>query len=122
MIVPTPERPLELTHLAPVLVLRAGNEFEVQIEGVVGIGTSGKINDRYSVGEIPAEVGLRLTGMIREAHAAENGTLHLEFESGISVRVFADPDYEAWSVVGADGFRVVCMPGGELAVWSGGGA
>jgi hypothetical protein len=121
MIVPTPERPVELAQLAPVLVLRAGNEFEVQIESVVGIGTCGQIIDRYSVGEIPAEIGPQLTGILCEAHATENGTLQLEFESGSSIRVFADPDYEAWSVVGADGFRVVCMPGGELAVWSGGG-
>ncbi|WP_157181858.1 DUF6188 family protein [Nocardia testacea] len=121
MIVPTPELPVELAQLAPVLVLRAGNEFEVQIESVVEIGISGGASNRYSVGEIPAEVGPQITGVLREAHAIENGTLHLEFESGSSIRVFADPDYEAWSVVGADGFRVVCMPGGELAVWSGKG-
>jgi hypothetical protein len=121
MIAPTPERPVELIQLAPVLVLCAGTEFEVQIESVLGIGTGGRTVDNYLVGEIPAEVGPRLTGVLREAHATADGTLQLDFESGSSIRAFADPDYEAWSVVGVDGFRVVCMPGGELAVWSAGG-
>lgn len=120
MIVPTPERPVELVQLAPVLVLRAGTEFEVQIESSVGVGAGGRITQHYPVGEISAEVGPQLTGVIRQAHATKNGTLELEFESGNFIRVYADPDYEAWSVVGAEGFRLVCMPGGELAVWSSG--
>lgn len=118
MIVPSPECPVEPAQLTPVLVLRAGMEFEVQVEGVIGIGAGGREIHRYSVGEIPVEVRPRLTGVLREVSATGNGTLQLEFESGSSIWMFADSNYEAWSVVGAEGFRMVCMPGGELAVWS----
>ncbi|MGW3279436.1 DUF6188 family protein [Nocardia rhamnosiphila] len=118
MIVPSPECPVGSAHLTPVLVLRAGMEFEVQVDGVIGIGAGGREIHRYSVGEIPVEVRSRLTGVLREVSATGNGTLQLKFESGSSIWVFADSNYEAWSVVGAEGFRMVCMPGGELAVWS----
>lgn len=113
-----PHRPLELVQLSPVLVLRAGAEFEVHIEGVVGFETADGAACRYRVAEMPDGMESRFTGMLVEVRATEDGTLWLEYESGSSIRVFSDADFEAWSVVGADGFRVVCMPGGQLAVWS----
>ena len=30
----------------------------------------------------------------------------------------SDPDYEAWSYDGRQGEKVVCTPGGELAIWN----
>lgn len=119
MMVPMPVHPVGLAQLAPVLVLRAGQDYEVQMESVVAIGTIGRReSSRYRVGEIPEELGAHLTGTIRNGWASDSGTLRLEFDSGYFIEAFADEDYEAWSVVGAGGSRVVCMPGGELAVWS----
>ncbi|GGL27945.1 DUF6188 family protein [Nocardia jinanensis] len=118
MIVPTPAHPVQLVQLTPVLVLRAGADFEVQIESEVGIETADRVTHRYLVGAIPENIGPQLTGLLRDAQVTADGTLRLEFDSGSSIEAFSDADYEAWSVVGANGYRVVCMPGGELAVWS----
>ncbi|MEU4314486.1 DUF6188 family protein [Nocardia sp. NPDC024068] len=117
MIIPTPEGQVAVVQLAPVLVLRTRLDFEVQVESTVGVAEFGREGCRYSVGEIPGEVGRQLTGNLRGARATEIGTLQLDFESGVTLLAFADPVYEAWSIVASGGFRVVCMPGGELAVW-----
>lgn len=47
----------------------------------------------------------------------EGGILRAHFSSGALLEVEPDEQYEAWSWTGSDGGRVVCMPGGELAVW-----
>lgn len=45
------------------------------------------------------------------------GTLRLVLDH-FQLTVKADPDYEAWNVTGPGGPRIVCMPGGQLAVWT----
>lgn len=32
--------------------------------------------------------------------------------------VVADERFEAWTIAGPGGLTIVCLPGGELAVWS----
>lgn len=53
-----------------------------------------------------------------EALAFKDGRLELRLSDGGSVRVSASEEFEAWTLVGPDGLRLVSMPGGELAVWS----
>jgi hypothetical protein len=59
-----------------------------------------------------------LNQSVTSASADYTGTLILGFDSGTSLRVEPDPDYEAWNITGPRGRMIVCMPGGELAVWS----
>ncbi|MFI5719823.1 DUF6188 family protein [Nocardia sp. NPDC051750] len=117
MILSIPDHSVELAQLTPILVLRAGSDFEVQVESIVKIRSPDQAVHSYQVGELPEEIGRQLTGKVREAQTTDDGGLRLEFESGWSAEAVADADYEAWNVVGTRGFRVVCMPGGELAVW-----
>ncbi len=56
---------------------------------------------------------------ISTATSDTTGALSISFTDGDRVTVEADPDYEAWSLAGPDGKKVVCLPGGELATWSG---
>lgn len=53
------------------------------------------------------------------AEASTNeGTLGLAFADGVTLRTPPNPQYEAWQVVGGSPQHlVVCLPGGELAVW-----
>jgi Family of unknown function (DUF6188) len=44
------------------------------------------------------------------------GVLTLELESGLTIDVQPDPDYEAWQVL-CPGYLIIATPGGELAVW-----
>lgn len=53
---------------------------------------------------------------VREATVDEGGSLRLEIGEATLV-VDASEDFEAWTYVAEDGRRVVCMPGGRLAVW-----
>jgi hypothetical protein len=44
----------------------------------------------------------------------------LSFSVGeANIRAVPDPDYESWNLVGPlpDKPRIVCLPGGELAIW-----
>jgi hypothetical protein len=52
------------------------------------------------------------------ASADDVGGLRIDFEGGARVLVGADPDYEAWTVAGPGGFKVVSLPSGGLSVWS----
>ena len=54
---------------------------------------------------------------VRAAVAFKDGHLEVSFSDGSHLGVPADEGFEAWELVGRDGLRVVCLPGGELAVW-----
>lgn len=56
------------------------------------------------------------------ALAFKDGRLELRFGDGGSLRVPASEEFEAWTLVGPLGLRLVSMPGGELAVWSSDGS
>ncbi|WP_407697388.1 DUF6188 family protein [Streptomyces kebangsaanensis] len=46
-----------------------------------------------------------------------NGTCTLLFTQGVRISVPSNPDFEAWTYTSPSG-RTVCMPGGDLAVWT----
>ncbi|MFF4649194.1 DUF6188 family protein [Streptomyces sp. NPDC001380] len=73
--------------------------------------------------ESPGTMAAHLVGLARdvitEAGAGDAGDLVVGFASGTRLTVRPDPDYEAWETVGPGGRRAICMPGGEVAVWSG---
>lgn len=52
------------------------------------------------------------------ALAFKDGRLELKFRDGDWLRVSASEEFEAWTLVGPDGLRLVSVPGAELAVWS----
>ncbi len=68
--------------------------------------------------DVPAH---RLVGLlhkeITKAWSSDGGVLTLQFACGAKLAATPDPDYEAWEILASDGFRVICMPGGELAIW-----
>lgn len=66
-----------------------------------------------------AEAILRLLHQtLTAATADESGRLDLTLDTGITVRVEADAQYEAWTYAGPHGRKVVSLPGGELATWA----
>jgi hypothetical protein len=48
----------------------------------------------------------------------ESGALDIEFEGKAGIAVPPHPTYEAWTIAGSRGLKIVCTPGGKLAVWS----
>ena len=55
---------------------------------------------------------------ISSSTAKESGVLDLGFTDGATLRVKPNETYEAWTVAGPHVRKVVCMPRGELAIWS----
>jgi len=98
------------------VALAFGAGYEVRIETPFSLRQPG--GDREVT---PGETDLPdLVGrVVTVAQADDEGGLRIDFQDGSRVLVAADPDYEAWTVAGPDGFKVVSEPGGGLAVWSG---
>ncbi|WP_141718033.1 DUF6188 family protein [Nocardia altamirensis] len=96
-------------------------EFELQIEGELSFRTpAGAVLNALSGSY--AEIGSGLEAIVgstvTRADASEVDGLSLEFDSGAAIHVPVHPKYEAWGLAGVDGSRVICLPGGEFAIWS----
>lgn len=68
----------------------------------------------------PEELGPVLTLFLRTVEAASvagDGTLRLQFDGQASLRISSLPEYEAWELTEGDGRRLICMPGGEIAIF-----
>ena len=53
--------------------------------------------------------------------ADTSGDLSLAFSDGSALRCWPDDRFEAWKLSFADGRLYVCLPGGDVSVWAGGG-
>jgi hypothetical protein len=106
---------------AALTVLTSGDcELRVETEAVLRIPAGDHV---YFDPESPDEASAHLVRLARDvitvAEVGRAGDLVIEFESGTKLTVRPDEEYEAWGLVGPKGKRVTCMPGGDIAVWSG---
>jgi hypothetical protein len=103
----------------------AGIEFsggsEIRVETAFTLGTDDG-EHRFAPGERVEQAAARLGELVGRvvvaATAGDGGVLQIDFEGGTRLLAEPDPDYEAWTFAGPDGTKVVCQPGGGLAVWS----
>lgn len=103
------------------LVLRSGNGFEIRVEGQLDLETfNGDKRGLTFDEEIDLDLDLNVFfgGKIDSVSASSAGALTIRMESGNRATVTADEDFESWTIVGPEGYRVVCMPGGQLATWA----
>lgn len=103
------------------LVLRSDNGFEIQAEGQVGLEPREGDKQCVTFGEevdIDLDVKAFFTGKVDFVSASSTGELTIGMECGNRATVTADEDFESWTIVGPNGYRIVCMPGGELATWA----
>ncbi|MFF3226126.1 DUF6188 family protein [Nocardia suismassiliense] len=101
--------------------LGSSNEFELQIEGDLTFGTHGGNRLQATAGEyadISSELESLVGSTVTRADASDVEGFSLEFDSGASIHVPVHDQYESWGIVGLDGSRVICLPGGEFAIWS----
>ena len=54
---------------------------------------------------------------LEAAVAEDTGTLSVSFSGGASLSVQPVDKYEAWTLSGAGGVLVACLPGGGLTSW-----
>ncbi|MEU6994656.1 DUF6188 family protein [Streptomyces sp. NPDC046465] len=102
-------------------VLTSGDfELHVETEAVLQVSAGDHVSFDPEFPDVAAPHLVRLTrDVIAEAEVRRVGDLVIKFESGTILTVRPNDDYEAWGLVGPKGRRVTCMPGGEIAVWSG---
>jgi len=85
--------------------------FTLQIDGLEREIEPGRDADAPAVARLLGQV-------VSLARADDSGGLRIEFAGGARVVATPDSNFEAWTVAGPGGLKVVCGPGGELAVWS----
>jgi Family of unknown function (DUF6188) len=53
------------------------------------------------------------------AYVSDRATLHLDFDSGATIAIPQDAQYEAWQIRDDRGWLLVCLPGtsGDMAEW-----
>jgi hypothetical protein len=111
---------LEYVRLGHAIVLGFTGGRQVLVETVVHLdGPLGRAD--VEPGENPSDVLATLLGdVVRTARTRDDGELRLTFASGSEVLICADADFESWAVAGPDGFLIVCLARGEVAVWGDG--
>jgi hypothetical protein len=57
-------------------------------------------------------------GTVKNAVGCKDGSLALSFTDGTTLTVPFDEKYEAWEASADDGFMVLSLPGGRLAIWN----
>jgi hypothetical protein len=94
--------------------------YEVRIETVFSMRTpDGDLNFPLGNDAIdPVPVRLLLHQTVTSSAAEGSGALALAFSGGTTLRVEPHEMFEAWTITGPGGRKIVCMAGGELAVWS----
>lgn len=94
----------------------------IQIGSSFFLDTSGQsyaISPSLELSKVAVDgLGSLLNQTLTSAVAEKSGVLIIAFANGSRLRVEPDESYEAWTISGPRGVKVVCMPGGELAVWS----
>ena len=85
--------------------------FTVRIDGVDWQIEPSRDADAPAVAQLSGQV-------VSLAHADDSGALRIEFAGGAQLVATPDSAFEAWTVAGPNGLKVVCGPGGELSVWS----
>lgn len=101
------------------LVFLFSSDYELRIETSTTLEAD-ELGSSAFEPESPGVAAATLVQLLHEnvtlARTSPQGTLQLKFDCGTALTVAADPDYEAWGLVGPKE-RVVCMPGGEVATW-----
>jgi hypothetical protein len=96
-----------------------GGEFELRVETPFALRIGGFDGEIEPGRDGDAAVVAQLSGQIVSlARADDSGGLRIDFAGGGRLLAGPDSNFEAWTVAGPNGFKVVCGPGGELSVWS----
>jgi hypothetical protein len=110
-------RRLESVRLGHAVVLSFSGGCQVLTESLAHLdGPAGHAD--VEPGDSASDALAALLGdVVEDARTLDNGELRIAFASGSELCVDVDADYESWAVTGPDGFLIVCLAQGELALW-----
>lgn len=104
---------LKLEFLEPEdeeTVIVIGGEFQLEIDRKVCA-----LNAEEPTTLCPVFALYRAT--VESALAFKDGKLEVKFRGGAKITAMPHPDFESWHVTGVRWLRIVCGPGGDLAIW-----
>ena len=97
------------------LDLAGSPHYEITIESPLSIAAANLERAESTSVEVLAVLRGLLMQPVRSV-VEYDGQLSVVFDS-MTITVPRDDDYEAWQIRADDGMMIVCIPGGELAVW-----
>jgi uncharacterized protein DUF6188 len=107
-------RRLESVRLGDTIVLSFTGGCQVLTEAPAHLDAPADVDPA----DDPADALATLLGdVVGEARTRDDGELRITFASGSVLCVDVDAEYESWAVTGPDGFLIVCLAQGELALW-----
>ena len=92
--------------------LDLAGETTLQVDGQAPVA----VDTELCQDELTDDVRPLLGKVITSVSVSPEGDLDIEFDDA-RLSVSAGYDYEAWQLSGPNGEKVICMPGGELAIW-----
>jgi hypothetical protein len=90
---------------------------ELTIETPITVERAGDVQVAEPHSQLVVMTLLGLLDQAAEPTVANSGQLTLRFTGGTTLIVPPDDKYEAWQLRDDDDLLIVCMPGGELAIW-----
>lgn len=101
------------------LALYTDDGYEIRIEEDYTIATSHTttIHSPEPSSDNTGPLDLLSEQVITAASADADGTLSLTVANGATLHVAPSEDFEAWTLAGPHGQKIVCLPGGQLATW-----
>jgi hypothetical protein len=107
------------TDFGYTVALEFGGGYEVRVEAPFILRVDGLDREIEPGRHTDAPAVTQLSGQVVSlARADDSGGLRIEFVGGARLLAMPDSSFEAWTVAGPGGLKVVCGPGGELSVWS----
>ena len=111
---------IEMIRFNYSLSIWTNDNWQLDLAGITHITLEGRspveIDTTLCQDELTDEVRPLLGQAITKAAVSTTGDLAITLNHA-QLEVKAGDDHEAWQLSGPDGEMVVCMPGGELAVW-----
>lgn len=107
-------------HVDYTFMVAFDDETTVTVESDFVYRSADGIEHAVRPGDDPASCGaaLAITRLAaRRGTGFEDGRLELELDDGSMILAPGADGYESWNIAGPDGFKVVSIPGGELAIW-----
>jgi|KBSSwiStaDraftv2_1062776.scaffolds.fasta_scaffold2528622_2 hypothetical protein len=102
------------------IVLRTLSKFEIRLSTTVLLEPTDRSNATIDPEVISPESLVILSALhqkVVRCTVREIGTMSMEFDGGFALHVPPNSDYEAWTVAGPGGYKVICAPGGEVVTW-----
>ena len=107
------------TDFGYTVAVQFGGGYEVRVEVPFTLWVDGLDREIEPGRDADAAAVAQLSGQVVSlARADDSGGLRIEFVGGARLLALPDSSFEAWTVAGPGGLKVVCAPGGELSVWS----